>query len=207
MWDDWVIPDKMEPIEGYRVWRPIVDAEVWDGFAIKRSQTVLSSLAKRTIWSPTGTLRADCLGGKDHQAPKLQCRCGIWGLWTEEALDEVHDAETIRGKIKAWGQIIVAEKGFRAQYAKIVAFDATHPLAKTLTEIYNVPTFEPNTFTFSYRASYESILQKGVLALDKYIMKRIEGFKKEGYQVLAVNRYEIVYDSCIEYQIKLRRPK
>src|SRR4029079_11096115 len=81
------IPDYVEPVEGWRVWRVVMGER----------RVVLQVLVAATVWEPAVPLVASCSGGQrprrppwrkkpnDHPAPELDCRCGIYGVKSRAA--------------------------------------------------------------------------------------------------------------------------
>ena len=81
------IPDLIEPLEAWRVWR----------VGVLNGRIVLKSLFSGTVWEPTVPLTAFCTGvqrprwrpwrlqANDHVAPAFGCRCGIYGVRTVSA--------------------------------------------------------------------------------------------------------------------------
>src|SRR2546429_4314899 len=76
------IPDFIEPVEAWRVWR----------VSMRQGRVVLQSLYAGVVWEPAVPLVASCTGGhparwvprrqrpNDHPAPQLDRRRGIYGL-------------------------------------------------------------------------------------------------------------------------------
>jgi hypothetical protein len=59
-----------------------------------------------------------------HQAPSEGCGCGIYATLTYEHLADQYPKETRRvvTVVAAEGQTIIGDKGFRTQYARVVAY-------------------------------------------------------------------------------------
>lgn len=109
------IPDYLSPITGYRVWQ-------WD-------RAGLRSLNGET-WQPGQPLEARCrLSGfvhrrrrgaslRPHDAPHLNCTCGIYaGKSLEHLRRPGYQGSLIYGQVLLWGAIIEHERGWRSQYA------------------------------------------------------------------------------------------
>lgn len=112
-------------LRGYRTWRLQRRRSGAGGDALP-----LTSVTRRVAWGPT--LTASCapevtanpgpgpatLVG-DHAAPDAGCRCGIYG-WYDPA-----DTRMLRGgvfgAVEACGLVLMGERGFRAEQARIVA--------------------------------------------------------------------------------------
>jgi hypothetical protein len=91
----------------------------------------LTSVTRRhVVWAPT--LRSRCVPGEtglpnwgsssveaDHPAPQPGCNCGIYGWYAPDDTGMV-DARVF-GAIQASGLILMGERGFRAERARIAA--------------------------------------------------------------------------------------
>jgi hypothetical protein len=119
------VPDFVEPIEVWRVWRVVVDERgSW-----------LGSIVKPTIWPSGDAFVAECLHagpvgrwverrrGGAHSAPASDCSCGIYGAGLPQLrpylADSPMDARATRvlGQVALWGTVIECEHGFRASHA------------------------------------------------------------------------------------------
>lgn len=109
-----IVPDKIAPEKGWRVWRP------W-----------LSSISGPTrtnprMWVPRERFVARCephvYPDGSHSAPDERCSCGVHAAKT---LDELRDnflapimsGYGIFGEVSLWGKVIEGEWGFRAEFA------------------------------------------------------------------------------------------
>jgi hypothetical protein len=155
-----VVPDFVEPVEAWRVWR----------VGRRDGLIVLRSLVARSVWDPAVPLDAACAKGhspwwrpwrlelNDHGAPDFDCSCGIYGVRSVAAarlyLDSpafVSPGERVIGRVALWGDVVESESGWRAAHA--------YPL-----ELYvHVPTTAQGG-GFRRRASVDEI----VIALDIY---------------------------------------
>jgi hypothetical protein len=112
-------------LRGYRTWR------------LRRRRTPpsgdelpLTSVTRGVVWGPTLTAcctpddtanpgpGAATLPG-EHPAPAAGCRCGIYG-WYDPADTGMLRARVF-GAVEASGLVLMGERGFRAERAKIVA--------------------------------------------------------------------------------------
>jgi hypothetical protein len=120
------IPDFVEPVEAWRVWR----------VATRDGGAVLQSLFAGAVWDPLAPLVASCSGGRrsrrppwrktpnDHAAPELDCRCGIYGVESVAAARSYlelppllcRDARVI-GRVALWGDVVEGPSGWRASHA------------------------------------------------------------------------------------------
>ncbi|MGH9248042.1 MAG: hypothetical protein ACRD0W_00765 [Acidimicrobiales bacterium] len=113
-------------LRGYRTWRPASRlGRHPDGML------PLTSVTRRhVVWTPT--LRARCEPpdtgfpipgpstlGDDHPAPQPGCNCGIYGWYAPDDTGRV-DARVF-GAIEASGLVLMGERGFRAERARIAA--------------------------------------------------------------------------------------
>ena len=115
-----IIPDLVEPIEAWRVWR----------FAGGRLQSMYSILP----WEPREAFKAHCamrqvmpyFAGVQrspdarplHDAPHDPCRCGIYASKLETQAVAMRNLEThVLGRVALWGKVIEYDKGYRAEFA------------------------------------------------------------------------------------------
>jgi hypothetical protein len=112
-------------LRGYRTWRlQRRGSSAWG------DPLPLTSVTRRVVWGPT--LTASCapdvqagpgLGPAtppgDHRAPAAGCRCGIYG-WYDPSDTGILRAGVF-GVVEASGLILMGERGFRAERARIVA--------------------------------------------------------------------------------------
>lgn len=94
------------PVAGYRGWRLL-----WNG--------ELRAVGRGGItWMP-GVNTAACAHGFAHQAPDLDCDCGLYADHHPGGRSDREDE--IVGAVVAWGQLHVYRDGFRAEHARVVA--------------------------------------------------------------------------------------
>ena len=109
------IPDYTSPITGYRVWQ-------WD-------RAGLRSLNGKT-WQHGEPLEAKCRLSefvhcrrhraklRPHDAPLLNCACGIYASKSLEHLRRPgYQRSLIYGQVLLWGTIVEHQRGWRSQYA------------------------------------------------------------------------------------------
>jgi hypothetical protein len=112
-------------LRGYRTWR----LQRRGSFACADALP-LTSVTRRVVWGPTMT--ASCtpdvtanLGQGpailvgDHAAPAAGCRCGIYGWY--DPTDTGMLRAGVFGVVEASGLVLMGERGFRAERARIVA--------------------------------------------------------------------------------------
>ena len=132
-----------EPVIGWRIWRVRDDrlcAVVWG-----------------TPWEPRTRFAAVCedtpspfwteeLLPAPHDTPGRVCECGVYAfqkradadLLAREKVD--HDVIAL-GRVSLWGRVLVAERGYRGQYAypyDLVLLGGTEDLARRLRSLYAV---------------------------------------------------------------------
>jgi len=120
-----VIPDFIEPVEAWRVWR----------VAMREGGVVLQSLFAGAVWEPAVPLVASCTGGRrwrrapwrktpnDHPAPDLDCRCGIYGVRSVAAARSYLELppllcrdDRVIGRVALWGAVVEGPGGWRASH-------------------------------------------------------------------------------------------
>jgi hypothetical protein len=107
--DDFVAPDLIEPVIGYRQWRI--------------GPTGLLSLHCAEPWH-TATLEARCLHGRHPElpAPVQACCCGIYAWYQQTPrMASAGTADLVCGAVVLWGGIELHATGMRGQYARVVA--------------------------------------------------------------------------------------
>lgn len=110
-------------LRGYRTWRlQRPGARRPDG------ALPLSSVTRRVVWAPALTARCTPKGAPpgdpepsdgDHRAPAAGCRCGIYGWY--DPTDTGMVSARVFGVMEASGLVLMGERGFRAERARIVA--------------------------------------------------------------------------------------
>ena len=71
-----------------------------------------------TVWPEEGPLRARCLRpGLGHAPPEFDLPCGVYAYYRPR----MPWPTSVNGAIRAWGRIVRHERGFRCEYAQIVA--------------------------------------------------------------------------------------
>lgn len=118
------IPDVIEPIRGYRMWRLV----------LSKGALVLAS-ANDTVWSPGEPLTASCVdrwgydstAGLDlHTAPSAPHAhdgspgCGIYAFKELRPGLEQFGTTQVWGEVELWGQVYEHDAGYRAQFARPV---------------------------------------------------------------------------------------
>lgn len=120
------VPDYVEPVEAWRVWR----------VAMRQGRVVLQSLFVGAVWQPAAPFIASCSGGhrsrwapwrtkpNDHPAPELACRCGIYGVKSVAAARSYLERppllcrdDRVIGRVALWGEVVEGPLGWRASHA------------------------------------------------------------------------------------------
>jgi hypothetical protein len=120
------IPDFVEPLEAWRVWR----------VGMLQGRVVLKSLFTGTVWEPAIPLSAACtqrhrprwrpwrLEPSEHAPPDMSCRCGIYGVQSVVAArsylerpDLLCRGERVIGRVALWGTVVEGQLGWRASRA------------------------------------------------------------------------------------------
>jgi hypothetical protein len=120
------IPDFVEPLEAWRVWR----------VGMLQGRVVLKSLYVGAVWEPAIPLAATCsqrhrprlrpwrLEPSGHAPPEMDCRCGIYGVQSViaarsylERPDLLCRGERVIGRVALWGDVVEGELGWRASRA------------------------------------------------------------------------------------------
>lgn len=119
-------PDYMGPLVGWRAWRCGSDG-------------ALASIHHPTRWLPgvpveaghsppllrgeedeVPEARAASRAGSPHSVPGADCTCGIYALRDRESLGLQFlwpSMPAVWGRVSLWGRVVVADKGYRAQFA------------------------------------------------------------------------------------------
>jgi len=153
------VPDFIEPVEAWRVWR----------VCMHDCRIVLQSLNADTFWEPGIALVAACatrqrshrrpwrVEAPDHAAPEVDCTCGIYGVrsaavarWYLERRALFYNAERVVGRVALWGDVVESESGWRAQRA------------------YPIELFVPAATTLRGGLRRSSYVDEIVLALSAY---------------------------------------
>jgi hypothetical protein len=135
-------------LRGYRGWR--MDSRNGVLYACNWMDAWISGRneASCKMANPPGCKCGDCnpAPSEPHAAPSGNCTCGFYGKHLP--FDYDHRANVV-GVIKAYGNVVLGTKGFRAQYAEI---EALLPLSlygglvpeiwEASRDLYQVPVFE-----------------------------------------------------------------
>jgi hypothetical protein len=124
------VPDSIEPVLGWRIWR--IDTELG---------LLRSPFLGRDLWLPEQPFRAGCgipikvlpEHVPPHDSPDSRCTCGIYAAVAVSTLvDDLKTLSTIIahearigyrrdliavGLVSLWGRVIICERGYRAELA------------------------------------------------------------------------------------------
>jgi hypothetical protein len=131
------IPDFIEPVEAWRVWR----------VAMREGRIGLQSLFSGAVWEPAAPLVASCSGShrsrwapwrktpNDHAAPELDCHCGIYGVRSVAAARSYLERpallsrdDRVIGRVALWGIVVEGPAGWRASHAYPIELIVPAPL-------------------------------------------------------------------------------
>jgi hypothetical protein len=112
-------------LRGYRTWRLRRRRAPPGGDSLP-----LASVTRAVVWGPTLSARCAPESTDDpgpgaatpdggHVAPAAECRCGIYGWYDPADTGMLH--ARVFGVIEASGLVLMGERGFRAERARIVA--------------------------------------------------------------------------------------
>lgn len=108
------VPDYIEPVVGWRVWRVARD----------RERLVLLSGVFDDLWEPGCEAVAFCKRGRRHRAPVKRCSCGVYALREPAGLarylvgrDDRDVVHRVIGLVALWGRVVEADGGWRAERA------------------------------------------------------------------------------------------
>jgi hypothetical protein len=121
-------PDYAEPLVAYRAWRLAADGS-------------LLSVHWISSWPWQQRMSAGCrfMHSRRHESPASDCTCGIYAL--REPLSAVSYARThlaaVVGSVHLWGDVVPADRGFRAQFAypKALCLFADHWAGRRRSEV------------------------------------------------------------------------
>lgn len=99
-----------EPIVGFR------------DFEVEETDEGFILLSRNgAVWWPRQKLRARCTRTgsghfSDHDAPKEDCACGIYA-YARPDHPQLKDKNVVWGEIALWGDVLICETGYRAEFA------------------------------------------------------------------------------------------
>jgi hypothetical protein len=153
---EFVIPDSIEPIIGWRSW-VVRRFQVGD----EPGDPVLTSVLSPVWWPKHEAITArhvreydDPIAQKRAQlgiahpggVPSEQCHCGVYAWKKRQSLVEdgqwAPGISRVSGRVRMWGHVIVHARGYRAQFARVDAIIGDERMAGLtyeLAEAYGVP--------------------------------------------------------------------
>jgi len=118
------VPDLIQPLEGWRVWKIVTLP------SHRQELPLLRSVILDTPWTPRRKVAAEHsfdLGAKCQGLLKSSCSCGMYAFKNPTDaftyLSGVRDrlmgmcVDTALGSVSLWGKVVECERGYRAQYA------------------------------------------------------------------------------------------
>jgi len=114
------------------------------------SDTRLLKSRNGTFWDEREKLTALCNNNpfSSHDAPDLQCHCGIYAFKSPKHSELQYSSKNIWGEIYMWGKVYICESGYRAEYAypktifiRDFGTKVIRRLRDELEERYGVPVF------------------------------------------------------------------
>lgn len=129
--NDFKIPDAIEPVEGWKVLCHSPDG-------------TLGSPRYPLTWTPGEKVVARCAYAGAHKAPNDHCSCGIYMVKSQMRAMMYDDlAPSVLVRLKGWGIVVPADRGYRVQYAypaEMYLLDGTDDACEKLTRLWGVPT-------------------------------------------------------------------
>jgi len=91
----------------------------WRGWEVRTGE--LEALGYDSRWESRRAPKAQCRGGKGHDAPYLDCHCGYWSFKTldllTQALENYASSVDVIGQVEIWGRVIECKNGWRSEFA------------------------------------------------------------------------------------------
>ena len=128
----------IEPFIGYRDFDVLAKDDIYEPSLISRNGL---------LWNSYEPMIATCNGNifASHDAPDEECQCGIYAFDSPSHHD-LKPGANIWGEVYLWGEVLVCESGYRAQYAypktifvRDVGTQLIRKFAQNLEKEYGVP--------------------------------------------------------------------
>ena len=124
------VPDAITPVLGHRLWEVRQDRlwPLWFAWL----PWVPQQVSRATCHQPQGPF-ASALAGRPlplHSAPDPSCSCGIYAAAAADDLPSTWSGTKevlVWGVVALWGRVVIAERGWRAQFA--------HPVSLTYQDL------------------------------------------------------------------------
>lgn len=169
-----VIPDKIgtEPITAFRTWYVTTDQQGLGLRSLHRSSW---------YWQVENT--AECLpyhvpDGR-HKAPHPACSCGMYSQLPDQPLSEWEGMRQGRvsatGTIELSGLVIVCEKGYKSEHAKIlspVMLDVSCVWEKCMNDVTRVELSKPNESMRAWCPEHNPTAEHAVLIDSKFWLEQ-----------------------------------
>ena len=110
------VPDYISPIVGYRVWTlSTMGLKSLCGEQWHPAQSLAARCRASTV---VGTIASRVEGNDSHDAPQVNCTCGIYAVKTLHHFRSArYEQFGIYGEVYLWGTVVEHELGYRAQLA------------------------------------------------------------------------------------------
>ena len=188
--DSTTVPDSTEYFVGYRGWVRCMHGV----HSANQSSELKSPMFFDQSWPFRDPQEANCRGVLyEHSSPHEHCRCGLYGTYS--IFNVMHGpCEAVIGLVKGWGKVIPATDGFRAQYARPVAFldpvlfGSPYMLGGTALALtaknYNVPILQERKRNGDSRWSLDDILNsvRAAVNLDGHAWRFAEGWNAPSWR-------------------------
>ncbi len=109
------VPDYISPIVGYRVWTlSTMGLKSLCGEQWHPSKSLAARCRASTV---VGTIAGRAEAADNHDAPQVNCTCGIYAAKTLHHYGAGYEQYGIHGEVYLWGTVVEHERGWRAQLA------------------------------------------------------------------------------------------
>jgi hypothetical protein len=110
------VPDYISPIVGYRVWT--LSTMGLKSLCGEQWHPAKSLAARCRASAVVGTIASRVEGHDSHDAPQVNCTCGIYAVKTLDHFRSAgYERFGIYGEVYLWGTVVEHELGYRAQLA------------------------------------------------------------------------------------------
>lgn len=128
---------------------------------------------------------------RGHPAPAEGCSCGFWAYWHLAAAPYFGASPEFAGVIEGWGRCLIGSRGFRCQYARVVAVAVAAPLTEP------DPDWQPS------RRPPEGMFRRGPQGMDAWLA--MTGRVKEHAPLISTPRTRAA-EADARFSVALRYP-